>query len=76
MTKTHLGLTVIITGLIAAATTASAVSATISSYSLTGNLSKGTEISVPYTLQAEENKGKLPTEYKGACDVNPSLPGC
>jgi hypothetical protein len=62
--------------LIAAATTATAVSAAVSSYSLIGNLSKETEISVPYTLQAEENKGKLPTEYQGACDVNPDLPGC
>ena len=46
MTKTHLGLTIIITGLFAAATTASKVSATVSSYSLTENLSKETEISV------------------------------
>ena len=76
MTKSHLGLTIIITGLIATNTMASAVSAASSSYSLTGNLSKGTDISVYDTLQTEENKGKLPTEYKGVCDANPKRPGC
>ena len=76
MTKIHLGLTIIITGLFAVVPIVTAVSAAVPSYSLIGNLSKETENSVPYTLQAEENKGKLPTEYKGACDVNPNLPGC